>query len=231
MLSLSLFVAPSLFLFLSGSASPPPYPPAAAAVSVTLQCYLFLRQKASPVDGGTNRDRNLRRDGEGASSHNLTVKSRSHQVSKSTSCQKVSLTSKSKILNIVLLSKNLTMISRKYSFIAAATLVSFTVAVNSAITISVDTDKALFATDEKFLSVGCFLISRLLNQYPKFTIFLGCHRLGCHRRTVEELRLPFPRSSVHGQGSRARVPEGRRYSRGPSDLQREGIGQEREVLA
>ena len=48
------------------------------------------------------------------------------------------------------------MISRKYSFIAAATLVSFTVAVNSAITISVDTDKALFVTDEKFLSASYF---------------------------------------------------------------------------
>ena len=48
------------------------------------------------------------------------------------------------------------MISRKYSLLIAATLVSFTVAVNSGNAVRVDTDKAIFVTDEKFLSVGCF---------------------------------------------------------------------------
>ena len=47
------------------------------------------------------------------------------------------------------------MISRKYSFIfAAATLVSLMVAVNSSNVMRIDMDKAVFTTDEKFLSAS-----------------------------------------------------------------------------
>ena len=60
------------------------------------------------------------------------------------------------------------MISRRYSFIIAAALVliSFTVAVNSAISIRVETEKAVFATDEKFLSASSFVISVYQNPFP-----------------------------------------------------------------
>ena len=47
------------------------------------------------------------------------------------------------------------MISRKYPFIfAAATLVSLMVVVDSSNVIRIDTDKAIFITDEKFLSAS-----------------------------------------------------------------------------
>ena len=47
------------------------------------------------------------------------------------------------------------MISRKYSFIfAAAILASLMVVVNTSNVIRIDTDKAVFITDEKFLSAS-----------------------------------------------------------------------------
>lgn len=49
------------------------------------------------------------------------------------------------------------MISRKCTnYLIATTLVSFTVAVNCANALHVDTDKAIFVTDEKFLSASYF---------------------------------------------------------------------------